>query len=754
MTRALLKTLFLLPATLFGQIPDEIRLNDGTGTKTWIVSSLPVSTTLRQAAPTDLVLYPKNSPQTPATRRLLTRRIHLEMDGSQAAATIAESANATSFKVPHYSQKDLILTFPNPGDSLTQLPLVQALPGVKSARPLLSQKRTPRLTPNDPRFAWSASNTSYQWHLNNTGQNGSIAGLDVNITDVWDTYLGTGVTVSVVDDGVQVAHEDLAANINSTIDHDWNDSTPNDPTPPLTLQPDNTYYSHGTSVAGVIAGRGDNNLGTTGAAPRANIVGLKILAAAVSPAEEAEALAWRTDIIDISNNSWGTPDDGVTLYKTDSLIVSALENSVANGRGGKGTIYVWSAGNGRDAGDYANYDGFVNQPETIGVGSVSFQGKQSYYSESGANVLISAPSDNDDGDPGITTTTITTEGSYTNAFGGTSSAAPLVSGVIALILEANPNLGWRDLQEVLIRSARKVDSSNSGWSDNAAGFHFHHGYGAGMIDAAAAVTLAKTWTNLGDRTSRQATAPSINKAIPDDSPTGVTHTFTVTGNELRVEHVTLTVDIEHPYRGDLAVTLTSPDGTLSQLTESHDDDGDNYEDFPLLSVRHWGESANGTWTLKVIDGFGGDSGTLKSASLQIHGAEPALPNEAYTAWVTENFPAASLGNPAIVGEFADPDQDGYSNLLEYAFNGNPTSPEAKLSREPKFVQDGPLTKLRFTRDNSKEDITYILKSSTTLSGAWQTVPTDSVSSNGSLEVREYPHNVDPKRFFRVAISPK
>ncbi|MFT6182428.1 MAG: hypothetical protein ACJA1W_004804, partial [Akkermansiaceae bacterium] len=165
-----------------------------------------------------------------------------------------------------------------------------------------------------------------------------------------------------------------------------------------------------------------------------------------------------------------------------------------------------------------------------------------------------------------------------------------------------------------------------------------------------------------------------------------------------------------------------------------------------------GESALGSWTLQVSDEFEGDTGILKSASLQIHGAEPDLPTEDYSAWVTEKFPVGSQGNPTIVGELADPDQDGRSNLLEYAFNGNPISPDPKLSREPKFVQVGPLNKLRFTRDNAKEDITYILQSSTTLSGTWQTVPTDSVSSNGSLEVREYPHNVAPQRFFRIEIS--
>lgn len=750
MIRLIFRPLLLIPVALFGKAPDKIILNDGEGTREWVIESAQPFPLLRQAAPADLVLYPKGKAPTPKNRRTLSRRIHIRMDSSVPAATIARAANATSFEVPAYSKKDLIITLANPGDSLSQLPLVKTLPGVKSARPLLSRRRTPRLTPNDPRFAWSNSNPSYQWHLNNTGQNGSIAGLDVNITEAWDTYLGTGITVSVVDDGVQVAHEDLAPNINSDIDHDWNDRTPDDPTPPLAQQSDGSYYSHGTSVAGVIAGRGDNNLGITGAAPGANIVGLKILAGDISGAEEAAALAWRTDVIDISNNSWGTPDDGFTLYKTDPLVVSALEDGVANGRGGLGTIYVWSAGNGRDVSDYANYDGYVNQPETIGVGAINFQGKQSYYSESGANVLISSPSDNDDGDPAITTTTLTTEGTYTDSFGGTSSAAPLVSGVIALVLEANPNLGWRDVQEILIRSAHKIDASNTGWSDNGAGFHFHHGYGAGMIDAAAAIDLAKTWTNLGERETRLVEAPSINTAIPDENTTGITHTFTVTGDELRVEHVTLTIDIDHTYRGDLVVTLTSPDGTVSELATIHDDDGSDYEDFPLLSVRHWGESANGDWTLKVSDAVGGDTGTLTSASLLIQGSPPAAPG--YSSWVADNFPDADQSNPAIVGELADPDQDGHSNLLEYAFAGNPAVAEPNLPCQPSIVKVEGQNRLRFTQDTAKSDINYTLESSTSLSSAWQTLPTDLVSSNGTLEVREFTLTSDPKRFFRIEIS--
>jgi subtilisin-like proprotein convertase family protein len=555
-----------------------------------------------------------------APEKVPTARIHIVTDGTSTAEAIAAAAGAESFKVPHYSPNSIILTLRSAAACTAELARVSALPGVTSARQLQAQQRSRKLIPADALFLWTSSNTNYQWHLHNTGQNNSVVGLDVNIIEAWDSYLGNGITVSVVDDGLQVAHEDLAANVNSAIDHDWNDNSPDDPTPPLTAT-DGVFDDHGTSCAGVIAAVANNNLGGSGAAPEASLVGLRILGGDVAPDEEAEALAWRTDIIDISNNSWGAADDGENLSITDPLVSAALANSVSNGRGGKGTIYVWSAGNGAASQDYANFDGFINQPETIGVGSINFQGTTSFYSEAGACVVISAPSDNDDNQPGITTTTLSTNGNYTNTFGGTSSAAPLVSGVLALVLEANPNLGWRDVQEVLISSARKVDASNAEWIQNGAGFNFHHSYGAGMIDAGAAIAAAQSHTNLGSRELITVAAPAINQAIPDDNSTGITHTFQVT-SDLRAEHVVLTADIDHAYRGDVRISLTSPDGTESILAaESGSSETTGYPNYPFLSVRHWGENPKGTWTLKVSDTFSGDTGTLNSATLQIHGAQ-------------------------------------------------------------------------------------------------------------------------------------
>jgi proprotein convertase subtilisin/kexin type 2 len=137
------------------------------------------------------------------------------------------------------------------------------------------------------------------------------------------------------------------------------------------------------------------------------------------------------------------------------------------------------------------------------------KGKQAWYSEPGANILVCAPSNG--GKQGITTTDRAADlgyntgestpefpdfadTNYTNTFSGTSAATPAVAGVVALMLEANPNLTRRDVQEILVRSARKNDPYDGGWVTNGAGFHFNHSYGAGLVDAQTATTMAATWT--------------------------------------------------------------------------------------------------------------------------------------------------------------------------------------------------------------------------------------------------------------------
>ena len=688
----------------------------------------------------DLVLYETGKPRIARFRRSLSRRILVTMDGTVPAFAIAQISQASSFKVPAFSKSHLILSFNNPGDSLRRLADTGKLPGIAQARPLMGYRKTKRFTPNDPLYSWDPSNAGYQWHLKNTGQNGSIIGHDINVTSAWQSYLGTGVTIGIVDDGLEVAHPDLSANVNTAIDHDWNDNSPDDPTPKRNSD------DHGTSCAGIAAARGDNSIGVTGAAPRASLVGLRLIAGDTSAAEDAEALTWQTGIIDISSNSWGEFDSGDELYPLDPLVSAAFADGVESGRDGRGVIYLWAAGNGRDQGDYSNYEGYNNAPETISVGAVDYTSQQTFYSESGANVLVCAPSDGDFGDPAITTTTMVANDSYTDEFGGTSSATPLVAGVVALMLEANPALGWRDVQEILISSCQKIHfTTDPDWATNGGGYSFHHGYGAGMIDAAAAVSKAESWQNLGTRQSTSLSSAPLEADIPDNLPSGIDVPLEFPDSKLRIEHVRLTVDIDHKYRGDLVITLTSPDGTVSRFTEAHEDASKDIN-YTFLSVHHWGEYPAGIWTLNVSDREEFDNGTLNNFTIELLGS---MPTDGFEQWQLSQFSALQIQEPLISGENADPDGDGRANLLEYATGGNPLAFD-KVGEPVLLSAQGTLS-LQFIADTAKTDLIYQPQVSTDLIH-WMNTATTVTGTFNSLEIREATLPANTGHFARLKVT--
>ena len=293
---------------------------------------------------------------------------------------------------------------------------------IEAACPQIEYQHEPRWTPNDPRFG-------DQWHLENTGQtNGGVAGEDANLTGAWQSYQGTGVTIGIVDDGVDTDHPDLSTNYDSSNDYDYCGNDGN-PTP-------SNRDAHGTAAAGVAAATGNNSVGVSGAAPDANLLGLLLIACSTPDSKEADALSHENQIVDIYSNSWGPSDDGSSLSGPGPVMIAAFEDDVANGRGGLGNIITWAAGNGLDSDDDSNKDGYANARQTIAVTAITHQGEQSWYAEPGANILVAAHSDGSG--EGITTTDIEgssgyTNNDYTDNYGGTSSATPLASGVIALI---------------------------------------------------------------------------------------------------------------------------------------------------------------------------------------------------------------------------------------------------------------------------------------------------------------------------------
>ena len=556
-----------------------------------------------------LVLYEVGAPRTEYSRRVLTKEVLVQLAKDTDPNALAAGVGGVSRGEVSYAPGFFLFETSETGGALFLAEALRAKRGVLSAEPQLAKQQQKRFLPNDPMFA-------NQWHLRNTGQNGGTAGTDVNVTNVWDAYRGTGVMIGIVDDGLQITHPDLSANVNTQIDWDfnYNDGDPS---------PNTSYDYHGTACAGVAAGRGNNSLGVSGAAFEATLVGLRLIALGTTDSQEAAAMTHSNEVIWVKSNSWGPYDDGQTLEGPGPVTLSALAQGATTGRSGKGTIYVWAGGNGRSASDNVNYDGYANSIYTIAIAALSDQGFQSDYSEPGACLVVTAPSGSS-GRQGITTTDLVgssgySSSDYTSGFSGTSSAAPLAAGVIALILQANPNLSWRDLQEILIRSARKVSPADSDWAVNGAGISFNHKFGAGLINAAGAVNLAATWTALGPQTSTSSSQSGLVLSIPDNNTAGITRDFDLSSSNLRVEHVTVTVNITHTFRGDLAITLTSPSGKTSRLAEKHSDSGDNYTNWKFMSVQHWGESSAGTWTVKVADLAAANIGTLNSIRLDLYG---------------------------------------------------------------------------------------------------------------------------------------
>ncbi len=567
---------------------------------------------VRQASP---VFY-TDKKRHPATRLVLTGEIIVQFPNEfpeSKIATIEKQYGLERLKPFPFTQNTFLYLAGEPLLSLKVANDLYQSGQVNYAYPNWLRSRSKRAVPDDPFFF-------EQWYLNNTGQGGGTAGEDVNITSVWDTYrASSSEVVAIVDDGLEIGHEDLSDNLLDGESYDYVDG-----------DTDPTAGDHGTSCAGVAAARGFNGQGITGAAPSAGLVGHRLLGpgAVATDANEADALTRNNGLIDIYSNSWGPLDNGQRLEGPGPLTESALEWGVANGRGGLGSIYVWAGGNGYDY-DNANYDGYANSRHTITVAASTNFGVRSSYSEKGANILVNAPSNG--GSLGITTTDRTgidgyDPGDYTSNFGGTSSATPLVSGIIALMLQANPNLTWRDVQHILIATAEHNDLGDTDWTLNGTGYRINHKYGFGRIDAQAAVNAALTWTSAGvEAKVWGSSAPDL--LIPDNNPTGVSDTISIS-YDISAEFVEVYFTAAHSYWGDLEITLTSPEGTESILAEAHISGNGSYDNWRFGSVRHFGESSRGDWTLKVKDLQAGDVGTLESWTVKIYGTG-GVPPEAH-----------------------------------------------------------------------------------------------------------------------------
>ena len=343
---------------------------------------------------------------------------------------------------------------------------------------------------------------SYAWHLKNTGQSSfstsvGTAGEDINLESiVLQGARGRGVRVAVSDTGVQTTHPDLAANELPNEHRNYAFASPLSWRNVASPIPSGGE-AHGTAVTGLIAALGWNGIGSRGIAPEAKYAGFSFVVTypATVTSLTTRAIDQTDGDFDIFNYSYGY--GGCQFFQPDALINEAIEDGVTNLRDGKGAIYVQSGGNsylsslddcmGMVLGGF-NFYGNTNvtsdlaSPHKIVVGAVNALGLVSSYSTPGSGLWVSAPGGEfGTTSPAMVTTDITSCSfgmsikntilndfnagrsslnstcDYTSKMNGSSSAAPVTSGVVALMLEANPNLSWRDVKHILAMTSEQLD---------------------------------------------------------------------------------------------------------------------------------------------------------------------------------------------------------------------------------------------------------------------------------------------------------
>ncbi|MCY3730480.1 MAG: S8 family peptidase [Rhodospirillaceae bacterium] len=557
-----------------------------------------------------------------------------------------------------------------------------------------------------------------QWHLNNTGQSGyadgsGVAGEDLRMQGVLrDGPTGEAVKVAVVDAGLEICHPDLKASVEAGASFNFNALLTQFPsaglwayrvesTDPFNFDPTD---GHGTAVAGLIAAQADNGTGGRGVAPGVQLRGYNMLNADNQLQAFIDSLGASTFLpnstdVDIFNMSFG--GFGTRPSNPDVVDEQVFANGSGRLRSGLGSLYVKAAGNAFNAcyslvralnlqiGCMSSVaDATNNLPYVIVVGAFNADGKKSSYASAGPNLWISAPGgEYGTSEPALLTTdpmgwsrgiplnrrlrnrsaplddetTVNPDGDYTGLMNGTSAAAPNVSGAIAVLLEAAPQLTWRDVKHILATTARRIDPDIApveatfgvntrtvrlGWTENAAGYAYHDWYGFGALDLDAALTLARQYTPDALGAFQQSgwfeSAGAI--AIPDNDGMGAAQRLRVSGlaDDANIEAVALEVDTRHPFPNDLGIHLVSPQGTRSVVNQVFNEtlaveDMDTLR-WRLLSNAFYGENPNGDWQIEVFDAAAGDTGRLHAWRLRFYfGDHPDAAAENDTDTTTDDM---------------------------------------------------------------------------------------------------------------------
>lgn len=621
---------------------------------------------------------------------LITDRVFVTFKEVLTDAEVDEFAGRYGLiKKETYSDKDYLFQLTN-HTGMNPVKLVVRLmenePLVDTAEHDLNQRMQTYAVPvpTDPEY-------EKQWHLhtrlNNPDFDARSSTLCENAWNILGHYGNQEVVIAVSDDGCKLDHVDFNS---GTKFAGWGYLRgerlvkSND----IDANPAEMYKSgsnHGTSCCGVIAGEVDAQL-TVGAAPGCRLLPIQWESSGpslfISDSKLLTVLDYIADKADVMSNSWGGVPTSLWALPVINRIKALAQTG---GRRGKGIVFLWAAGNencliNHTANQDVPYDdgvtvqggslvwvgvnktrvfrnNLVGIPGLMHIAALASTARRSHYSNYGPGMSLCAPTSNGHEyyrmtvkGLGITTTT-GAAGSVTSTFGGTSSATPLVAGIAALTISANPGLSALDTVKILKQTAAKdlnfegypktppasFDPDTS-WDVSPIapfdkGDFFNNGdaegtwspwFGHGRVNAEAAVAEAIRQAGpAGGLNFKGSSAP--DKSIPDNNITGIRDKI-VCGDTFIIRTVKVHVDIAHTYIGDLRVSLISPSGAKVIL---HDRAGGSINDLHkefnavttpgLLSLS--GQSVKGEWVLLVQDLATADRGRLTSWSLDITGQE-------------------------------------------------------------------------------------------------------------------------------------
>ncbi|NXN45018.1 FURIN protein, partial [Rhinoptilus africanus] len=390
---------------------------------------------------------------------------------------------------------------------------------------------------------------------------------------------------------------------------------------------------HGTRCAGEVAAVANNGICGVGVAYNARIGGVRMLDGEVTDAVEAHSLGLNPNHIHIYSASWGPEDDGKTVDGPARLAEEAFFRGVSQGRGGLGSIFVWASGNGGREHDSCNCDGYTNSIYTLSISSTTQYGNVPWYSEACSSTLATTYSSGNQNEKQIVTTDLRQK--CTESHTGTSASAPLAAGIIALALEANKNLTWRDMQHLVVQTSKPAHLNANDWVTNGVGRKVSHSYGYGLLDAGAMVNLAKNWTTVGPQrkcvidvlTEPKDIGKRLEVRRKVDACLGKANYIS------RLEHAQARLTLSYNRRGDLAIHLVSAMGTRSTLLAArpHDFSADGFNDWAFMTTHSWDEDPSGEWVLEIENTSDANNyGTLTKFTLVLYGTatdSPGLSNQ-------------------------------------------------------------------------------------------------------------------------------